>query len=314
MPIIGRCVSLFAPVAISILTLAHTSATLADNVLTLNSDFIELYKNRVTMSTDYFVDKAHPRPNPASKDGDMHVAGRSPQIGLATVAEIQNAAEMTAAVNRVHQVERTGQPIRVVGVWRIWPEHGGEQEHVQGAPLAPFSTTNPPHVFEIHPITQVDQLNLLASLHPIAGFETKDADLAFNTYERTRSRITVGSGVVTTSMPMAGYNYVEFLFRLTNRGTRVVDGEFVFGNILDLDGEMKVQNRRIAFVGGSAPDAKQATMRPGNCIHLLGIPRIDLALVSWRVRNASERPEVLTWGLPYELVAVGVYGDVAETC
>ena len=113
---------------------------------------------------------------------------------------------------------------------------------------------------------------------------------------------------------MAGYNYVEFLFRLTKRETKPADGEFVLGSFLDLDGEMKVQNRRVAFVKGSEPDLKQAVMRPGNCLHLLGIPRVDLALVSWRVRNAQRRPEVLTWGLPYEIVAVGVYDDVTETC
>jgi hypothetical protein len=291
-----------------------STAILAETELTLNMEFVERYKNRATISTDYFVDRAHARPNPPNKDGDMHFAGRSPQIGLATVAEIQNAAEMRAAVDRVHQVEGTGQAIRVAGVWRIWPEHGGEQEHVQGERLSPFNTTNPPHVFEIHPVTQIDQLNLLASLHPIAGFETKDADTAFGVYERTRSRISVDASAVTISMPMAGYNYVEFLFRLTNVATTAADGEFAFGSILDLEGEMKVQNRRVAFIRGSAPDAQLLMMRPGNCLHLLGIPRVDLALVSWRVRNASARPEVLTWGLPYELVAVGVYGGVAEAC
>jgi len=40
---------------------------------------------------------------------------------------------------------------------------------------------------------------------------------------------------------------------------------------------------------------------------VLGIPRVDLALVSWRARNAPKRPEVLTWNLPYEIIVVGVY-------
>lgn len=206
---------LVRPMAVFFAAMLYATLAAGENVLTLNADFAERYKNRVTISTDYVVDRAHPRPNPPAKDGDMHIAGRSPQIGLATVAEIQNAAEMTAAVNRVHEVEGTGQPIRVAGVWRIWPEHGGEHEHVQGAPLSPFDTTNPPHVFEIHRVTQIDQLNVLASLHPITGFETKDADVAFNTYERTRSRISGDRGAISISMPMAGYNYVEFLFRLT---------------------------------------------------------------------------------------------------
>ena len=42
-------------------------------------------------------------------------------------------------------------------------------------------------------------------------------------------------------------------------------------------------------------------------MHVLGIPRIDLALVSYRTRVADTRPEVLEWNLPYELIVVGVY-------
>jgi len=44
-------------------------------------------------------------------------------------------------------------------------------------------------------------------------------------------------------------------------------------------------------------------------LHVLGIPRIDLALVSWRVRNAGTRPEALRWDLPYEIIVVGVFDN-----
>ncbi len=67
------------------------SSSFADNILELNKSFIEKYKNKLTISVRYTVDAAHKRPNPANKDGDMHVAGRAPEIGLPTVAEIQNA-------------------------------------------------------------------------------------------------------------------------------------------------------------------------------------------------------------------------------
>src|SRR6266849_1820767 len=133
--------------AVTAAILLYATGAAAETVLTLNTSFVEKYKNRLTIDADYVVDKAHPRPNPPSKDGDMHVAGRAPQIGLAAVAEIQNAAEMNAAVDRVHAVEGTTRPIKISGVWRIWPEHGGQQQHVQGSPLTPFDTTNPPHVF-----------------------------------------------------------------------------------------------------------------------------------------------------------------------
>ena len=51
-------------------------------------------------------------------------------------------------------------------------------------------------------------------------------------------------------------------------------------------------------------------MQPGDCLHVLGIPRVDLALVSWCAKHAIERPEVLTWSMPYEIVVVGEYDSV----
>ena len=71
-----------------------------------------------------------------------------------TAAEIMNAASERHAVATIHQVEGSGQTVTVSGAWRLWCEHGGDSEQTQGQDLAPFDTTNPAHVFEIHPITQ----------------------------------------------------------------------------------------------------------------------------------------------------------------
>jgi hypothetical protein len=299
-------------VSMGVLSAALVWPAAADTVLTLNADFIEAFKSRVTIDADYIVDKAHKHPNPPEKDGDLHAAGRSDQIGLPTVAEIENAADVRDAVDKIHAVEGTGRPLKLSGVWRIWPEHGGEHTFVQGESLSPFDTTNPPHVFEIHPVTNIDGESLLANLHPINGFETKDAEQAFTTYERTRSRIDIGPSArtVTITTPMAGFNYVEFIMRLNKRQFRAADGEFVFAAILDMNKDLLVHNRRIAFVAGSPPDEKQKSMQPGDCLHLLGIPRVDLALVSWRMQHGGERPEVLAWSMPYEIVAVGEFNEV----
>jgi hypothetical protein len=226
----------FCAFAAAIFQTCLISPATADTVLTLNSDFIEAFKSRVTIDADYTVDKAHKHPNPPDKDGDLHAAGRSDQIGLPTVAEIENAADVSDAVDKIHAAEASGQAIKLTGVWRIWPEHGGEHSFVQGEPLSAFDTTNPPHVFEIHPVTNIAGESLLANLHPINGFDTKKPDQAFTVYERTRSKIEVGTDgrTVTITTPMAGYNYVEFIMRLTKRQFRGVDGEFVFANILDL--------------------------------------------------------------------------------
>ena len=65
-----------------------------------------------------------------------------------------------------------------------WCEHSGGDPQVQGAPLEPFDTTNPDHVFEIHPIIKLNQISLLNSLVPIEGFQTKDAERAFTRLHR----------------------------------------------------------------------------------------------------------------------------------
>ncbi|MBI1746789.1 MAG: hypothetical protein HYR55_09400 [Acidobacteria bacterium] len=104
----------------------------AEIQIILKNSFIEQFKNRATIEASYTVVKAHAHPNPPSKDGDMHIAGTAPEVGLPMVAEIMNAAKQSAAVERIHQVEGTGQAIRLSGVWRLWCEHGGDSRQEQG--------------------------------------------------------------------------------------------------------------------------------------------------------------------------------------
>src|SRR5437660_3106497 len=135
---------------LGVLLLLSASVARADISIVLQNGFIEQYKLRVMIDTAYTVDKAHPRPNPPSKDGDLHVAGRAEEVKLPIVAEIMNAKDDKAAVKIIHDAEGSGQPVALSGAWRLWCEHGGNSEQIQGAPLEPFATTNPDHVFEIH--------------------------------------------------------------------------------------------------------------------------------------------------------------------
>jgi hypothetical protein len=290
-------------------------SSFADSILELNKSFIEKYKNKLTISVHYTVDAAHKRPNPAAKDGDMHVAGRAPEIGLATVAEIQNAKDVPDAVRAVHDVEGSGQAIGLSGVWRIWPEHGGDNTHIQqsdaGAPFEGDPQTNPPHVFEVHPILKIADQDLTSTLRPIEGFDAKDADQAFPRYEGGSFEITPSEGRVRMRMRMMGFNYVKFLMKVRKRFHREEDGEFVSAAIYSEEEELLVHDRRVGFVAGTAPDEKQKTMKAGECMLVLGIPRIDLALVSWRIRHGGD---ALRWSVPYEIIVVGVYDDQPREC
>jgi hypothetical protein len=289
--------------------LALAATALAEIQLTLKRSFIEQYKNRATITATFTVDKAHEHPNPANRDGDLHIAGRAPEIGLPTVAEIMNAKSEQEAVDLIHQAEQTGNSVQLTGAWRLWTEHGGGEAQIQDAPLEPFTTTNPDHVFEIHPLTKVGDREIPSSLRPIEGYEAKDAQDAFLRYENLKCRLTPKAKTVTISTTMGGFNYVEFILEANRDPFAVPDGFMVMAQVLDLKEELIVRNRRMVFLKDTQPALTAGALRAGQRLHVLGIPRIDLALVSWRVRNASQRPEVLTWSLPYEIVIVGVYTD-----
>jgi hypothetical protein len=327
------------------------SAASAEVSLTLTTDFIVKYKNRVTIDSDVtpvFFSQVHQRGATGDKDGDIHVAVLpGSEIGLSTVIELQNARDVRAAIDMLQQARQNNAAIKVTGVWRIWAEHGGEFRYIQGAPIPRYPHSNPDHVFEIHPITQVGNMSTLASLAPIEGFTAPDqrAADAFHAYERIRSEIhphkksepitdnsnhsiLMPSDYATVRLQMAGFNYVKFLMRLTDkRGFEVEDGVwaqpedgmFVFAEIYDPDDDEEplVQKRRLGFVRDSEPFRKVSGMNVGDCMLVLGIPRLNLELIAWRLGLGVRQPhsnEVLSWNLPYEMVVAAIYDDQPRSC
>ncbi len=288
------------------------ASTWADITITLNKDFIDKFKNRATIDATYSIDQAHKRPNPPSKDGDIHIAGRAPEISLAAVAEVMNAAAQLSARTLVTD-STGGDPVKLTGAWRIWCEHGGDVEHIQGSPLEPFDTTNPPHVFEIHPLTKLNNVSVTSGWKPIVGFTAKDAEQAFLNYERTRSHIVPGADTITIVTTMAGFNYTEFRIELTEDPVKVDDGLMTFATVMDLRGNELVHKRRMVFVDGTPPAQKVAGLKKGASLHVLGLPRISLTLVDFRAAHADDPQfkgkDILNWSLPYEMIIAAVYPD-----
>ena len=317
----ARAAALFA--AVLVLLLAPASA---DTTLELKNDFIEAFRDRATIEVTFSPKFAHskaktPSPSKPSNDGDIHISGTAPEIGLLTVAEIMNAVDFPVTLKHVQS--KLGGTVQVVGVWRIWPEHGGESHHVQGdADASKITNTNPDHIFEIHPLIQVDQFSLRSGFHPIPNFKTKNAQDAFQNYEGARSKIIAKSDTTQIRLSQATYNYVEFRLELLETPSHeLADGLTAFAKVRALDGETIVQKRRMVFVKGTTPEANIRALTAGQCMHALGMPRLNLTLVAWRVRcsknqvpdyaplTCSEKfPDVLDWGIPYEIVVLADYG------
>ena len=250
--------------------LAVTAQT-TDMKLQINKAFIERYKNRVTIHTTFTVDRAMESPFPVFLDGDLHLAGRAPQIGLPAVAEIANAGSQKEAVDIVHRAEGTGKPLKVSGVWRVWPEHAAIKMEKQGNPLLPYETSNPEHVFEIHPVTRINDTDLLDSFKPVEGFKPGGAQRTFGIYERASCRLEVESKTVSIFTAAGLYNDVEFIMELADDRQRVVsDGRFVIASARDLDGGLLVERLRMVFVKGTGPESAVRHLKRGDRLMSLG--------------------------------------------
>jgi hypothetical protein len=278
--------------------------------ITLTKDFVDKFADRVTIDTNFRVDTTS-KIHPASQDGDIHVAGTAPEIGMIAVAEVMNAkTERTKAVKVLVSAAGTNTPVKVSGAWRIWCEHGGEQHFVQGSGDVPAATSSgEAHVFEVHPITSVNGSNIGHTWGPTPGFTYKDPDQAFPLYERTRSSITDLGTTIRISTEQVGFNYTEFVAKLNEDPHALADGLSVFAEILDANGELLVHNRRLVFANGTDPEKIVRNKHKGDLVQVVGIPRIDLALVRFRVKNhdsSDKTAGALNWNLPYELIIAAV--------
>ncbi len=289
----------------------------AQTDLVLKNAFIEANKNRATMDISLEVDHVLKNPHKISSggdDGDIHMSGRSPDIGLPLVVEIMNAgsaAESTVLAD-AHKADG-GNTVAVSGVWRIWFEHpGGDQ--IQGDDLPVPQDTNPDHVFEIHPVTKFAGDSATDSLVEIPNYTAYPAERAFAEYEKLQATIQATDTATTISATKTGFNYAEFVMQLAAAPTSSDDGGFlVLASVMKDSEETVVPDmRRMVFAPNTPPAALVANCGAGATLHVLGIPRVNLERVSFMT---SQQPgQSFQAKLPYELIIVGVYSDSANAC
>jgi hypothetical protein len=290
--------------------MAVDSAVAGAVKIDLDRSFVERYKDRVTIKASFTVDQSLKVPFPAFLDGDLHFAGRSPQVGLPTVGEILDAGNHKAAVDLVHQAEALHRPLKLTGVWRVWPEHAGGTKAQQGETVPPLGTSNPSHVFEIHPVIRIGRLSLLDSLRPVKGFSPGDARAEFEVYEKAPCALTVNPKTVSIVTKTGLYNDVEFLLEATGEPPlEVSDGRFMTVAVRDLKGDQVVARRRMVLVKGSAPELAARRLKAGERLHVWGIPRLDFAEISRRAAAAATHPAAPPQPLPYEIIVVGLFED-----
>ena len=283
--------------------------------ITLRKSFIDSFKNKVTIDADYAIFYAHPSPNAAKDDGDLHFSGYDKKIGLPTVAEVMNAADEQEALDTIHANEGKGKPdntITLTGVWRLWAEHiSTGTTYAQGMGSKTIKNTNPNHVFEIHPATSIKGIDLISSLRDIEGYEAEPKK-AFPNYLSRPCNISSTTKKITIQTRGALYNYADFWIRLlSTEKFKVDDGLFVYCDVLDAKFKPGVHNVssktitfmiRMAFVKGSEAYNTVKDMQKDEFLHVIAIPRISLIAISQRVsskKNLSDK-------LPFEMIVVGI--------
>jgi len=281
----------------------------AQIVINLKSDFVKQFQDSVTIDATFRVD-VYSAVHPARQDGDIHVAGTAPEIGLLAVAEVMNAkTERNGAVKTLMGAKGSGTPVAITGAWRIWSEHGGQQEYQQGEDVPVATSSGEAHVFEIHPVSKVDGRDVSHTLEPIPGYTYKEAMDAFQLYERTKSQISEADGMVTISTEQAGYNYTQFVAKLLSEPFDMKGGKGVMASVLDESGDVLVTERRLVFVGGTPPEQILQGKHKGDAIEVVGIPRLNLKLVEWRLTHQDDprcKHECLSWNIPYEMIVAAV--------
>lgn len=304
-------------------------ASRADEKLVLSRNFVDRVKNTAAIDLDQqFAIDAHlktpHRIKSGGDDGDIHMAGRSDNIQLPTVAEIVNARLEKPAMTNLNAT-LAGQKVSMSGVWRIWFEHLGTEDMIQGNQVGTPSDSNPAHVFEIHPITDFDGTDVSrSSFVPIAGYTAYPASKAFPYYEKQQATIEGNATAISVTSTKSQYNYAEFVIELagnvvcTDASGQQVSGSgasscagdpktrslFVLANVFDSEEEeeaLTADARRMVFVSGTDPADQVAKLSKGDRLHVLGIPRVNLAEVDAMAGN-----EAVTAMLPYEMIIVAV--------
>lgn len=306
-----------------LLTWVLCITSISQSIITLRRTFIDSFKNRVTITSDYDVWFTHHKPNRPKDDGDIHAAGYDKKIGMPTVAEVMNAKDEQESIDLFIAHEGKGKAnnpkLPITGVWRLWPEHmGSGSKFFQGMKLSRAmikkKTTNPDHVFEIHPVTSVGDIDVIKSIRNIEGYTPKIAGNAFTQFKKKNCSISSSKKTISFQTSMIGLNYVDMWIRIDSLW-EVEDGAFAYCRILDsnfdpessdISNKTVSKKTRIVLVKNSECYNKAMDTEIGEYMHIIGTPRIDLAILSWREWVSKKRPEVLAWKLPVEIIAAGI--------
>ena len=295
------------------LSVALLCRVASGGLIVLEKKFISEAKYRATIQFRFEIDHAKGTVNAIKSggdDGDLHMAGRPlEKVGLPMVAEIVNAKQFTDAVKYARDTAQDEGVVTLTGVWRLWAEHPGTKPQKQNSqkPVPKPENTNPDHVFEIHPITRIDNFPLEPSFVPIAYGDKKYqpyGENAFASYARLTCILKADASTITIDTKKAGFNYVGFTAQLLGAPGALKDGGLmVIADLVAGSGdEATLYRKRLIFAPGTPPHNLLKTKKKGDALEILAIPRISLIDLDGLAAKPANLGRELP--LPFEFIVV----------
>jgi hypothetical protein len=280
--------------------------------LTLSKAFVEKVKNAAVIETSFSVDHSLTKPHKidsGGNDGDIHASGRDTTIKLPLVVEITNAGmDSQKPATDATKAAVGDAKIPIARIWRLWFEHAGKKPQIQGANVPKPANTNPDHVFEVHPLSEVNGNDCTPSFQPIPDYDAYDAERAFaEEYEKLTCTIRVTGTAIQIESKKAGINHTQFRMQLVGKPKKGSGSAvFVLADVFDINDEEEKVNAspvRMVFVDGTPAAQVVAALGDGDRMNLLGIPRVDLNKVS-AIAKGLPPNKTYKGPLPYEIIVV----------
>ncbi len=266
---------------------------------------LRLRKDLVTRQADRVLIVAHGRfdhvkdtVNSLTQDCDLHAPVRVDEIKVAVVSEFMNACSTGLQPDQVRAFTENG-PAEIAGVFRIWFEHPGKKDQVlsEEDTLAPYTSSNPPHAIQIHPIVRAGGQSFTAAIAPVEKdgkqFKAKGAPQLQTLLKR---KITVqefdgedGDPYISIDSGCCLPNYFKLTAVLTSAPTKIDDGHSALANITS--GQTVVASSlRLLSIDGTQADATFKTLKKNATLTFWGITRMNGAKILQLAEQSSAEP------------------------
>lgn len=266
----------------------------------LRASFVDSLRDRVTFTGNFDVFKYTGK---SSEDGDAHGVVSNGSIGLPCVAELMNRSLHPGASKRIKTAMEKDDSIRLVGAWRMWWEHSGKGDQKQGG-IYNLETANEAHVFELHPLLEIDTHKVYVSFIPKGYHQPAKAFAAYKKRQCTLMREKEYISITTIKTP---YNYVQVSIVKPKPGSidTLADGLRIRTAIRDSAGKEISTEETIVIMNGTPAMNKLRSLKKGEAMKAVVMPRLSFSK-AWKQLEKVDEGKAIIVPIPYEFIVTGV--------